>query len=142
MFLAPLVALVVAGTTLASPLHTRQAPPSNITASTVYLSSGTTRVPVVGYTNKEYNVSSYLGIPFATSERFRAPVLVDYAGNQTAVDASTMGKACMQSPGRGRELGNGTYTSDGVGEDCLGVNVYTPAGVGNATGLPVVVWCE
>lgn len=42
----------------------------------------------------------------------------------------------------GRTLANGTYTKGGIGEDCLNVNVFTPAGVTNTSGLPVVVWCE
>lgn len=48
----------------------------------------------------------------------------------------------VPSPGAGKSLANGTYTKGGIGEDCLNVNVYTPAGVSNTSGLPVVVWCE
>lgn len=123
---------------------------ANITAATVYLplstngtsttTGNTSLVPVHGYTNTQYNVSSFLGIPFATSERFRAPVLSVY--NATGLNATSHGVACMQSPGAGRSLLNGTYTSRGVGEDCLSVDVYTPAGAGNGTKLPVMVWCE
>ncbi|KAJ9114222.1 hypothetical protein QFC22_005674 [Naganishia vaughanmartiniae] len=118
---------------------------ANITAATVYFplsTNGTTvpngSVPVYGYTNTQYNVSSFLGIPFATSERFRAPVLSTY--NATGLNASAHGVACMQSPGVGKSLLNGSYTSRGVGEDCLTVDVYTPAGAGNGTKLPVMVW--
>lgn len=149
--LASLLALLVAGSALATPLYPRQADASSpsipsantsITPRTIYLDNG---IPVTGYTNAQYNVSSFLGIPFATSSRFREPVLVDYSGNSTyarGINATAQGPACMQSPGRGRSLANGTYTSGGVSEDCLGVNVFGPAGAGNGTKLPVVVWCE
>lgn len=150
--LAPLLALLVAGSAIATPLYPRQQAnattptvanaTASITPRTIVLDGG---IPVTGYTNAQYNVSSFLGIPFATSERFRAPVLVDYAGNSTyarGINATAQGPACMQSPGLGRTLANGTYTKGGVSEDCLGVNVYGPASAGNATKLPVVVWCE
>jgi hypothetical protein len=156
--LAPLFALLVAGSAIATPLYGRQQAnvttpstsnaTSSITPRTIYLDGG---IPVTGYTNGQYNVSSFLGIPFATSERFRAPVLIDYAGNSTSgnttsyargINATAQGPACMQSPGLGRSLVNGTYTKGGVSEDCLGVNVFGPAGAGNGTKLPVVVWRE
>lgn len=117
MFLGSLVTLLLAGSTLGSPLITRQqntttaangttnaTSPSpsaggNITASTVLLPAGNTSIPVVGYTNKAYNVSSYLGIPFASADRFRRPVVVDYAANATfskGLNATKNGVACMQ----------------------------------------------
>lgn len=155
--LAPFFALLVASSAIATPLYGRQQAnvtspstsnaTSSITPRTIYLNSG---IPVTGYTNGQYNVSSFLGIPFATSERFRAPVLIDYSANSTSgnstyargINATKQGPACMQSPGLGRSLVNGTYTKGGISEDCLGVNVFGPAGAGNGTKLPVVVWRE
>jgi hypothetical protein len=105
MFLGSLATLLLAGSTLASPLITRQqntttsGSSGNITSSSVLLPAGNTSIPVVGYTNKAYNVSSYLGIPFATAERFRRPNVVDYAANATfskGLNATKMGVACMQ----------------------------------------------
>ncbi|KAJ9096468.1 hypothetical protein QFC21_005290 [Naganishia friedmannii] len=137
-------------TSVGNTTTTTPAAKANITAATVYLplttngtTSKNTSIPVVGYTNTQYNVSSFLGIPFATSERFRAPVLAVYnatGGGGGGLNATAHGVACMQSPGVGKSLLNGSYTSRGVGEDCLTVDVYTPAGAGNGTKLPVMVW--
>lgn len=118
MFIGSLATLLLASSALAGPLVARQnatAPITsangttnatspangNITASVVQLPvTSNLSIPVVGYTNKAYNVSSYLGIPFASAERFRKPQLVNYAGNATyarGLNATKNGLACMQS---------------------------------------------
>jgi hypothetical protein len=115
MFVGSLATLLLASSTLASPLYTRQQnttsplpistnsttnTSTSIVPSTVLLPvSSNLSIPVIGYTNSAFNVSSYLGIPFASAERFRRPVVVDYAANSTferGLNATKNGVACMQ----------------------------------------------
>ncbi|KAG9227336.1 hypothetical protein CCMSSC00406_0004125 [Pleurotus cornucopiae] len=101
-------------------------------------------------------VNRYLGIPFAQSPvgdlRFRRPEPI--APYTESFSALTYGKACPQQdvqlslPGI---LGLADSTTDfltntawGValpdGEDCLTINVVTPASATPALNLPVIVW--
>ena len=75
------------------------------------------------------------GIPYATAERFAAPVPVpDF---QTPVNATVRGPACPQNESRLKFL-NGRVAEDLAGsEACLVVSVTAPA---LADGLPVMVW--
>lgn len=85
-------------------------------------------VDVLGQTNTALNVSSYLSIPFAQPPvgdlRFVAPQ--EYVYQPGEVNATVQGPACVQIPG-----GSLAGTS-GFSEDCLTLNVYTPAGVTNS----------
>jgi para-nitrobenzyl esterase len=62
----------------------------------------------------------YKGIPYAAApigdNRFRPPQ--DYSFESTSYDATDVGFSCNQ-PGKD--------PADGYGEDCLFLNVYTPA---------------
>lgn len=85
--------------------------------------------PAANFSNWE-TISVFKGIPYAAStagaNRWRAPQ-PPAAWNETLV-ASAFGDECPS-------LGVG----DGVSEDCLSVNIWTPA---NSTGekLPVAIW--
>ena len=83
------------------------------------------------------DIQSYLGIPYAkppVSElRWRAPQpLDDWAG---VLETKRFGPRAMQT----LVFGDMSFRSDGVSEDCLYLNVWTPA-KRNTTGLPVLVY--
>ena len=77
----------------------------------------------------------YLGIPFATSKRFEAPV--DIKSWKGDLDATQRGPICPQVPGM-LELMLG-FDASTMSEDCLNLNVFTPVNNTDA-GLPVLVW--
>ncbi|KAG8978775.1 hypothetical protein FRB90_008352, partial [Tulasnella sp. 427] len=99
-------------------------------------------------------VNRFLGIPFALppvgDRRFRQPeALSAYSGKY---DAHSFGVSCPQNfpinlPGNSFITSAAQAILDQVwgvigadSEDCLTLNVITPAGVKNTTGLPVVVF--
>ncbi|VDB94160.1 unnamed protein product [Peniophora sp. CBMAI 1063] len=139
--------------TLSGLYHSSSAMPlakSGLSTPTVLLDNGT----FVGVT--EGSVSAFRGIPFAKPPvgdlRFRLPVANDpYSGEH---DASTFGNSCIQqiysdanashqNP-TAIELLQGEINSLTVngtdGEDCLTVNVHTPADATADSRLPVVFW--
>ena len=78
----------------------------------------------------------YLGIPFAQPPvgdlRFVPPQPFQY--NTSTINAQLQSPACLQSPTSG-------YVNYGTSEDCLFLNVYTPAGASAGhSHLPVMVW--
>ncbi|WP_227739619.1 carboxylesterase family protein [Vibrio sagamiensis] len=81
-------------------------------------------------------VESFLGIKYATAERFKAPQIYRYeAGNEYAVTST--GAICPQVPH--------TMAANGVvqeiqSEDCLNVNVWRPAASPQGSKLPVYVF--
>ena len=65
----------------------------------------------------------FKGIRYASSDRFEQPVLVD--GWDGELDATTYRAQCFQTPGvMERTLGGSTLE---MSEDCLFLNIYTPA---------------
>ena len=60
---------------------------------TVQLNQTTIR----GQYNASLGVETFLGVPYATSERFKRSKPMDYSSNDT-VDASRFGVACPQLP--------------------------------------------
>ena len=78
--------------------------------------------------------ATFLGIRYATAERFEAPVAVrSWAGE---LDATRAGASCPQLPGMlERALGDSTVPAN---EDCLSLNVFTPGCDDEAR--PVLVW--
>jgi para-nitrobenzyl esterase len=76
----------------------------------------------------------FRGIRYATAERFEAPIAV--TGWEGELDASADGPQCPQLFGMlERALGGSAATSS---EDCLSLNVYTPAC--DDRRRPVMVW--
>ncbi|CAK5266614.1 unnamed protein product [Mycena citricolor] len=89
------------------------------------------------------NTVAYLGIPYAEPPlgnlRFRAPLPLDTgrvkkAAGGKVVDATQYPEFCVQG-----STGNGDAGGAGS-EDCLKVNVYTPANVQAGDDLPVLVY--
>ena len=73
----------------------------------------------------------YLGIPYATHERWRPPR--DPPARSETLDASRWGPCCPQCAGRPAFAGQA--------EQCLNLNVFAPRGQGQAAGLrPVLVF--
>lgn len=77
----------------------------------------------------------YLGIPFATSERFHAPI--DIASWEGELDATARGPISPQVPGM-LEMMLG-FDASSMDENCLNLNVFTPSGQSDSS-LPVLVW--
>jgi para-nitrobenzyl esterase len=83
------------------------------------------------------DVSTFLGIPYAAPPvgdlRWKPPAP---AANWTGVrEAREFGARCMQ----GAIYDDMVFRDPGISEDCLTLNVWTPA-LGTATQLPVMVW--
>ncbi|KAG6894639.1 hypothetical protein C0992_005284 [Termitomyces sp. T32_za158] len=89
------------------------------------------------------NTVAYLGIPYAEpplgERRFRAPLPLDITrvsreANGSVINATTYPAFCIQgSTGLGDAGGAGS-------EDCLKLNIYTPADANNESNLPVLVY--
>lgn len=86
----------------------------------------------------EGDVSVFKGIPFAAPPvgefRWRPPQLV--TAWEGVRDASEFGPNCAQG---GRGAAPGTI-AEGTSEDCLYLNLWTPAGAKAKAKLPVMVW--
>jgi len=77
----------------------------------------------------------WLGIPYAAAERFGLPQPV--AAWDGVRQGDRFGRQCSQS--FGRKVNPKYVESDGFGEDCLFLNVWTPTG-GEPGPKPVMVW--
>ena len=79
--------------------------------------------------------AEYRGIKYASADRFSPPRDHNLSGT---VDASTYGPISHQVPGfLEQALG---LDSSSMSEDCLSLNVYTPAGSDGKANLPVLFW--
>lgn len=79
----------------------------------------------------EHAVRSWLGIPYATAERFRRPVLSPFNPD---LPYDRKGPAPLQG-------GDASWleADSGFGEDCLNLNIWAPEGAGDEP-LPVVIY--
>src|SRR5882762_506225 len=86
---------------------------------------------------KEGSASAFLGIPYATPPvgelRWKAPV--PPAAWTGVRKAKEFGSRCMQT----NVFGDMVFRDPGLSEDCLTLNVWTPAKDAKAK-LPVMVW--
>jgi para-nitrobenzyl esterase len=93
---------------------------------------------VVGKTMNEGKVHAFLGLPYAAPPvgdlRWKAPLpATKWKGDR---DATKYGAHCAQ----GRVFDDMVFQDSGPSEDCLYLNVYTPAGATDASKLPVMFW--
>jgi para-nitrobenzyl esterase len=93
---------------------------------------------VVGKTINGDKVRAFLGLPYAASPvgdlRWKAPQPV--ASWQGDRDSTKYGAHCAQ----GRVFDDMVFQDAGPSEDCLFLNVYTPANVKESSRLPVMFW--
>jgi len=92
---------------------------------------------IEGSYNTKNGIQSYLGIPYARPPvgnlRWKAPQpLEDWKGVK---ETKAFGPRAVQAP----VFGDMNFRSDGISEDCLYLNVWTPA-KRNTEGLPVLVY--
>lgn len=92
---------------------------------------------VRGATSEESGVRTFLGIPYAApptgARRWKKPEAVTAWSDPR--DATAFGKRCPQPST------NGAVSTNDTDEDCLTLNVYTPAKAKKDAGaLPVMVW--
>ncbi|MFM8858196.1 MAG: carboxylesterase family protein, partial [Actinomycetota bacterium] len=82
------------------------------------------------------DINRYYGIRFARAARFEAPVREPFAGVPAAEGVA--GPMAPQVPGMLEQmLGAAEMVMD---EDCLFLNVFTPADAHTGSALPVLVW--
>ncbi|XP_059192031.1 carboxylesterase 3 isoform X2 [Centropristis striata] len=120
-------------------------PTPGSTDPVVSLKNGRIRGEYVTVKGTERRVKQYLGIPFA-----RAPVgPLRLAAPQDAEpwegerDGTRQPPMCIQDPQLVVEVSKTmsiTYTPSGLSEDCLYLNVYTPAEAKKGDKLAVMVW--
>ena len=84
------------------------------------------------YGNLLPGANEFLGVKFANSKRFEAPVDLTEPYKKQPYLAQDFGLACMQVG----DSVNVTYGS----EDCLYLNVWQPTGAKEGDDLPVLVW--
>ena len=92
---------------------------------------------IAGYYDTKTNIKKYLGVPFARPPvgelRWKAPQPMD---NWKGVkETKKFGPRAVQAP----IFGDMDFKSDGISEDCLYLNIWTPASR-NDKDLPVLVY--
>ena len=78
----------------------------------------------------------FLGIRFATADRFQAPV--DVVSWEAPIEAFSYGPICHQVPGLLEQM-LGTESGD-MSEDCLSLNIFTPGRPIEGEKKPVLFW--
>jgi para-nitrobenzyl esterase len=120
-------ALAVLGVALGASMHVHA---DSLTVKTV-------QGKVQGKTINNGMVRAFLGIPYATPPvgglRWKAPEPA--AKWKGARDAARYGSHCEEAPASDQ-----AFTDPGPSEDCLFLNVYTPAEAKGKSKLPVMFW--
>ena len=102
------------------------------------LTAVTEQGKVLGKTINDGKVRAFLGIPYAAPPvgdlRWKAPE--PPAKWKDTRDATSYGARCAQ----GRVFPDMVFQDSGPSEDCLFLNVYTPADATDASKLPVMFW--
>ncbi|KAM3609295.1 uncharacterized protein V6R79_012633 [Siganus canaliculatus] len=116
-------------------------------APVVHTKLGSLRGTYVSVKGKESGVHAYLGIPFAKPPvgpalRLAAPQPVE--GWKGVRDATQQPPMCIQNQSiffeSSDKLGFTLATVPDMSEDCLYLNIYTPANRADNAKLPVMVW--
>ncbi|KAM4573138.1 pyrethroid hydrolase Ces2e-like [Odontesthes bonariensis] len=119
---------------------------ADLNAPHVHTKLGSLRGEYVSVKGKETKVHAYLGVPFAKppvgpSLRLAAPQPAE--GWEGVRDATKQPPMCIQNAEIAvdllKKLGMSVEVPD-VSEDCLYVNIYTPANRPHDAKLPVMVW--
>ena len=102
------------------------------------LKATTEQGKVKGKTINDGKVRAFLGIPYAAPPvgdlRWKAPQpSAKWKGTR---DATSYGSRCLQ----GREFDDMVFQDSGPSEDCLFLNIYTPAESTDSSKLPVMFW--
>ncbi|KIP11686.1 hypothetical protein PHLGIDRAFT_99101 [Phlebiopsis gigantea 11061_1 CR5-6] len=117
---------------LALSLASAASPAVALSSTLVHLTSGSFQGTSEGAPT---NTDKWLGIPYAQppigSLRFKAPVPIPVPASGVK-NATQFGDACPQSPS--------SSLGAPIGEDCLFLNVWRPAGATAKDKLPVLVW--
>ncbi|CAI5664611.1 unnamed protein product [Oreochromis niloticus] len=120
---------------------------ADLQAPVVHTGLGTLKGEYVSVKGKETGVHAYLGVPFAKpplgpSLRLAPPQPVE--GWEGVRDATKKPPMCVQSKEVLLDLVDklGKLLADipDISEDCLYLNIYTPANRANNAKLPVMVW--
>uniref|UniRef100_A0A7N6AJR3 Carboxylic ester hydrolase n=1 Tax=Anabas testudineus TaxID=64144 RepID=A0A7N6AJR3_ANATE len=117
-----------------------------LTAPEVHTKLGSLRGQYVSVKGKETGVHAYLGVPFAKPPvgpalRLAAPQPLE--GWEGVKDATQQPLMCVQHKQDMLDLAEKLHLSvviPDISEDCLYVNIYTPANRAHDAKLPVMVW--
>ena len=80
--------------------------------------------------------AEFRGLRYATAARFAPPH--DRVDTGDVVEATEWGSLCPQNPGFLEAMAG--YDASTADEDCLFLNVFTPPGANESSGLPVLFW--
>ncbi len=80
-------------------------------------------------------IATWRGIPYARAPRFRPPEPITWTGER---DATAFAPVAMQSRDPRSSMMSGVTEKTPIAEDCLALNIYSPAADGKRR--PVMVW--
>lgn len=119
----------LAGAALASPLQDRQA-----SVPTVTVSNGAVVGTTTQYAGATATSNKFLGIPFAKSPPLRFGMPEAAEAWSAPLAATAFKPACLQTSSISAQI------PSGMSEDCLYLNVFTPAGATAGSNKSVLFW--